>query len=98
MKLILIACLFAVALARPQDLNDVPILRDDRLNEGNGNFNYDFETGNGIVVSAVGTPGVEGQSNIQGTYTYPVGDGTVVEVTYIADETGFRPSVRLVKN
>lgn len=46
----------------------IAIITDNKLDYGDGNFNYDFETENGIVVNAVGTPGSRGQSNIQGSY------------------------------
>lgn len=46
----------------------IAILSDNRQDYGDGNFNYDFETENGIGVNAVGTPGSRGQSNIQGFY------------------------------
>lgn len=46
----------------------IAILSDNRQDYGDGNFNYDFETENGIGVNAVGTPGSQGQSNIQGFY------------------------------
>merc|ERR1712002_589143 len=99
MKFVIIACLAAVAIAAPQVDNEArsaPILRDDRTDDGPGPFTYEFETGNGIEVAAAGTPGVEGQSNIQGTYRFPLGNGQFLEVTYVADENGYRPSTRFV--
>lgn len=33
-----------------------PILRDDRIREDDGRFNFDVETGNGIVLSQSGSP------------------------------------------
>ena len=67
----LLACLAAVAVAAPQ-FNDgrpiVVVLRDDRQDNGDGNFNYAFEADNGIVEQRSGTPGVQGQSNIQGSF------------------------------
>lgn len=66
---IVLACLAAVALAAPRPQDDpVAILRDDRQDDGDGNFKYEFESDDGTFVSAVGTPGAEGQSNIQGSY------------------------------
>ncbi|XP_068226983.1 cuticle protein AMP4-like [Palaemon carinicauda] len=101
MKFVVFACLAAVALAAPQpqtpnELNAVPILRNDREDDGAGRFSYAYETGNGIVANAEGTPGVEGQSNIEGTYRFPLGNGQFLEVTYVADERGYRPSTRFV--
>ncbi|KAK3891959.1 hypothetical protein Pcinc_004174 [Petrolisthes cinctipes] len=97
MQLILLACLAVVASAAPQ-LAPLPvaILRDDRQDNGDGNFQYTFESENGISVSASGSPGSQGQANIQGSYLYPLEDGTFAEVRYVADEFGFRPESPLL--
>ncbi|XP_042859069.1 cuticle protein AM1199-like [Penaeus japonicus] len=78
------------------DSPDVAILRDDRQDDGDGNFNYAFEADNGISVSVVGTPGAAGQSNMEGSFRFTLPDGTIAEVTYIADENGFQPSSDLL--
>lgn len=69
---VLLVCLAAVAAAapRPQDGPPVAILRDDRHDDGNGNFNYAFESEDGTSVSAAGAPGAAGQSNIQGSFRW----------------------------
>ncbi|KAK7068309.1 hypothetical protein SK128_013571 [Halocaridina rubra] len=102
MKLIFFTCALAIAIAAPQRLTEeearaIPVLRDARSDEGDGNFAYEFETGNGIAVVAAGTPGEEGQSNIEGSYRFPLSDGRFLEVSYIADERGYRPSSRYVE-
>ncbi|XP_071552006.1 cuticle protein AM1199-like [Panulirus ornatus] len=104
MQLVILACLAAVAVAAPQqyhyydrpDYRHIAILRDEREDRGDGNFRYEFETENGIQVNAVGTPGSKGQSNIQGFYSFPLDDGTVAQVSYIADEFGFRAESPLI--
>ncbi|XP_071552004.1 cuticle protein AMP4-like isoform X3 [Panulirus ornatus] len=98
MQLVLFACLAVVALAAPQnpEYRHIAILRDEREDRGDGNFRYEFETENGIHVNAVGAPGSNGQSNIQGFYRYPLEDGSIAEVTYVADEGGFRPESPLI--
>ncbi|KAG0725274.1 Cuticle protein AM1199 [Chionoecetes opilio] len=53
---------------RYDNYRPIAILKDERENYGDGNFRYSFETENGIQMSAVGTPGSRGQSNIQGSY------------------------------
>ncbi|XP_047478680.1 cuticle protein AMP1A-like [Penaeus chinensis] len=89
MKVVLFVCLIAVAFARPD--GDAEVLRDEREDQGDGNFRYTFETSNGILQETVGTPGSEGQSNVVGSYRFTDPDGNVVEVRYTADEEGFRP-------
>ncbi|XP_042229147.1 cuticle protein AM1159-like [Homarus americanus] len=98
MKLVLLVCLAAVAIAAPDfhGLPPVVILRDDRQDSGDGNFNYAFEADNGIAVEASGTPGSAGQSNMQGVYRFPLPDGTLAEIRYVADELGFRPESPLL--
>ncbi|XP_066941905.1 cuticle protein AM1199-like [Macrobrachium rosenbergii] len=94
MKLIIFACLAAVALAAPQFLEadtSASIEKDERFDLGDGNFRYAFELSDGTVVEASGTPGEEGGVNIEGSYRYVHPDGDVVEITYVADERGFRP-------
>ncbi|KAK4304202.1 hypothetical protein Pmani_023836 [Petrolisthes manimaculis] len=91
MKLVILACLATVALAAPQQLNPVPIqvISDQRVDQGDGNFQYEFETENGIYTNAVGAPGSQGQSNMQGSYRFTLDDGSVAEVTWTADENGY---------
>ncbi|XP_050720519.1 cuticle protein AM1199-like isoform X2 [Eriocheir sinensis] len=81
---------------RPLTYRPIAILRDERENYGDGNFRYDFETENGIRMNAVGTPGSRGQSNIQGSYSYPLPEGGFAEVRYVADENGFRAESPLI--
>ncbi|XP_063869899.1 cuticle protein AM1199-like [Scylla paramamosain] len=108
MKLLIFASLAAVALASPQfrgfqraspprsDLKHIAILSDNRYDQGDGNFGYDFETEHGIKVEAQGRPGSKGQSNIGGFYRFVLDDGTIAEVRYVADELGYRAESPLV--
>ncbi|KAK8377242.1 hypothetical protein O3P69_013706 [Scylla paramamosain] len=80
----------AFAPTTNQNYQPIAIISDNRLDNGDGNFKYDFETENGIVVNVVGAPGSQGQSNMQGFYRFPLPDGNIVEVSYVADELGFR--------
>ncbi|XP_042222780.1 cuticle protein AM1159-like isoform X2 [Homarus americanus] len=98
MKLVLLACLAALAVAAPQFENAIPvlILRDDRVDNGDGNFNYAFESDDGIAIEASGSSGSVGQSNIQGTIRFILPDGTPADLTYVADENGYQPQGALL--
>merc|ERR1712168_199788 len=84
MKSIILAAVFAVALAET--------VVDERVDNGDGTLNHQFQTTNEISVSNVGSIGSAGQSNIQGSYRFPAPEGGFVEVTFVADEGGFQPS------
>ncbi|XP_071551997.1 cuticle protein AMP1A-like [Panulirus ornatus] len=99
MKLVVLTCLAAVAIAAPQ-LQDVRpevlVLRDERQDDGNGNFNYVLEADNGIYIAASGTRGLQGQANIEGSYSLLDNNGELKEVRYIANENGFQPQSDLL--
>ncbi|KAG7158113.1 Cuticle protein [Homarus americanus] len=76
---VLLACLVAVT-ARPHPDRDAQTVVDERQDDGDGNFYYRFETSNSITEDRQGTPGVEGQSNMQGSYSFTHPDGTVYPV------------------
>lgn len=70
---VILACLAAVAVAAPQFARDIPrpviqVLRYNSADDGNGNFNYEFETENGIYKNVQGSPGSLGQSNMRGVF------------------------------
>ncbi|XP_063598390.1 cuticle protein AMP1A-like [Penaeus indicus] len=103
MKLTLFVCLAGVvaASALPQFQDRHPeytaeTLVDEREDRGDGNFRYLFRTSNGINTEKVGTPGSKGQSNMQGSFSFPLTDGGVAEFTYVADENGYQPSSDLL--
>ncbi|XP_042856744.1 cuticle protein CP14.6-like [Penaeus japonicus] len=103
MKFVVVALLAAVATAAPQygdsrpqarfdSLEEVAILRDDRVIEDDGRYNFDVETANGIVMSEAGSPtGLEGAINSAGSFSYTAPDGTPVSLQFVADENGFQP-------
>ncbi|XP_042888865.1 cuticle protein AM1199-like [Penaeus japonicus] len=103
MKIAVLSCLVAAVSCAPQfqrpglqDRDFIAILTDDRQNQGDGSFNYVFEAANGIRENRVGSIGSKGQSNMQGTYFFPLDDGTFAEVRYVADEFGFRAESPLI--
>ncbi|XP_063598674.1 cuticle protein AM1199-like [Penaeus indicus] len=100
---LVLSCLMATVAAAPQftrpNLPDQPfvaILGDDRQDLGDGAFSYVFEAANGIGESRVGNPGSKGQTNMQGSYRFPLDDGTFAEVRFVSDEFGFRAESPLI--
>ncbi|XP_042888870.1 cuticle protein AMP1A-like [Penaeus japonicus] len=92
MKIIILACLAAVAVATPQfDDRVVALLRDDRVANEDGTFSYALEADNGINTAVAGVVGSAGQINQEGSYTYTLADGTQAVVTFVANENGFQP-------
>jgi len=65
----------------------IPILRDDRIHEEDGTYNFDVETANGIVASESG----DSDGNKQGVISFTHPDGTPFYMTFVADENGFQP-------
>ncbi|XP_047986128.1 pupal cuticle protein Edg-78E-like [Leguminivora glycinivorella] len=58
-------------------------------------YQYVYETSNGISAQASGSlqKGPEGEAiAVQGQYQYAAPDGTRVEVSYVADDTGYHPT------
>ncbi|XP_045593600.1 cuticle protein AMP1A-like [Procambarus clarkii] len=75
----------------------VPILRDDRVQEPDGRYSVDVETGNGIVLSLNGSPdGSDGAVIKAGQYSYTAPDGSPVNVKFVADENGYQPQSDLL--
>ncbi|XP_042888232.1 cuticle protein AMP1A-like [Penaeus japonicus] len=102
MKLLIIAALAAVAAADTQGYGapppryasseEIAILRDDRVIEDDGRYNFDMETANGIVVSESGSPdGPEGAITSAGSFSYTAPDGSDIHLQFVADENGFQP-------
>ncbi|XP_047469761.1 cuticle protein CP14.6-like [Penaeus chinensis] len=97
MKFIILACVAAVAFAVPQyssseEVEFIPILKDDRVQEDDGTYSFDFETGNGISFSQAGSPDGEEDAVIKaGEYSYTAPDGTEIHLRFVADDNGFQP-------
>ncbi|XP_066941709.1 cuticle protein AM1159-like [Macrobrachium rosenbergii] len=93
MKFVILSCLAAVALAAPQAPRqpEVNIIRQESTDNGDGNFRYSFAADNGIETEVVGTPGAEGQSNMQGYYVIALDNGAFARVEFVANEAGFQP-------
>ncbi|XP_047469330.1 cuticle protein CP14.6-like [Penaeus chinensis] len=101
MQFILVTLLASMAAAVPQgygapqppryNSEEIAILRDDRVIEDDGRYNFDMETANGIVFSEHGTPGLKGAINSAGSFSYTAPDGTPIRLQFVADENGFQP-------
>ncbi|CAH2980178.1 unnamed protein product [Chilo suppressalis] len=74
----------------------IPILRYENVNNGDGNYRYSYETGNGISAHESGSPrapGPEGPAvTAEGGYSYRAPDGQQISLSYTADENGFHPT------
>jgi len=95
MKLMVLFCLMATALAQQGDEKEAQIIRADYALNEDGSFQADTETSNQIVTSVSGQsfPGAEpetGSYKMSGSYSYISPDGTPIQVTWEADELGYR--------
>ncbi|KAG7302466.1 Pupal cuticle protein 20 [Plutella xylostella] len=74
----------------------IPIISYENVNNGDGNYRYSYETGNGIKAHERGSPrapGPEGAAvTAAGGYSYTAPDGQQISLTYTADEAGFHPA------
>ncbi|XP_076056256.1 cuticle protein AM1199-like [Oratosquilla oratoria] len=93
-RLVLALALFSAAMARPQQFSGttpIPIISDNRYGpDESGAYSFNFETGNGIRAEEQGQPIAPESFAVQGAYSYTAPEGVLVEVSYAADEGGFR--------
>ncbi|CAH0727804.1 unnamed protein product, partial [Brenthis ino] len=97
MRLLLILAVVVIAAAAPQD-KVIAILKQDFDQQADGSYVYSYETENGIKADETGTlkkassPDSNDVIIAQGTFSYTAPDGTVINLSYTADdENGFRP-------
>ncbi|CAK1553600.1 unnamed protein product [Leptosia nina] len=92
--LAILSLIVAVATAAPQGSTEpVPIVRQDSQINGDGSYQYSFETGNGISADQKGDLKKVGDVEaleVQGQFQYPSEDGNI-QLTYTADENGYQP-------
>ncbi|XP_036144994.1 pupal cuticle protein 20 [Monomorium pharaonis] len=69
---------------------EIPIISYSSENIGDGNYQYSYETGNGISVQETGHQQGESES-VSGSFSYTGPDGMQYSITYTADEYGFHP-------
>ncbi|KAG6440628.1 larval cuticle protein LCP-17 [Manduca sexta] len=95
MKFFVVIAAVAVTSAAAADEKSAQVVRSSFDSQPEGSFKYGYETENGILLSAEGVlknanseyPAVA----IEGGYKYTAPDGTPIEITYVADENGYRP-------
>ncbi|KAG6451777.1 endocuticle structural glycoprotein SgAbd-8 [Manduca sexta] len=96
-SIVLVSMLVAVAFAAPQgqpEHEPIPIVRDDSQINGDGSYQYAYETGNGISADQKGELKKVGDVEaleVQGEFKYPSENGEQISLTYTADENGFHP-------
>ncbi|XP_076055342.1 cuticle protein AMP4-like [Oratosquilla oratoria] len=86
MKLILIAAFVAIVAA---DERPVEVIVDERVAPEAGVYSTNIQLDNGISISENGGPGSLGQTNVEGTYSFPDENGNEIVVHYSAGEGGF---------
>ncbi|XP_055846250.1 pupal cuticle protein Edg-78E-like [Episyrphus balteatus] len=87
-KFILIAAVFGLAAAAVLE-SDVraQINSQESVINPDGSYSYSYETGNGIAANEAGNA-----DSAQGSYRYTSPEGIPIEISYVADAEGFRPS------
>ncbi|XP_049839532.1 endocuticle structural glycoprotein SgAbd-8 [Schistocerca gregaria] len=83
---------------RPRDeryTTPIPIVRFDKEQSADGSYKTSYETGNNIVAEETGflknVGDKETEALVQhGSYSYTAPDGSLITITYTADEQGFR--------
>nr|WKB18033.1 larval cuticle protein 17 [Hyphantria cunea] len=94
---VVLAIALACVAADVKHINDdyAPIVKSSYDIGSDGSYQYSYETGNGIVAQAQGVlkdPKSPNPSQVvQGAYKYVSPEGTSFEVSYTADEEGFKP-------
>ncbi|CAL4088567.1 unnamed protein product, partial [Meganyctiphanes norvegica] len=96
MKSFILACLVVVATCRPQEDIPVLIIRQENSGVEGAVFSHEFEADNGIIQAKTGAAGSAGQSNFQGSFSVPLDDGSIGQLTYVADENGYQPTSNLL--
>ncbi|XP_047526723.1 endocuticle structural protein SgAbd-6-like [Vanessa atalanta] len=102
MKLILVLCLVALAVAAPPPLSNYPtdeaqLLRFENEIFENGGYGFSFEQSDGQTREEQGelrNVGTEDEYTVvKGSYSWVGPDGVKYIVRYIADENGFQPEI-----
>lgn len=76
----------------------IPIIRSDSKHNNDGSYEFQYETGNGILAGEQGYVKNGGHKDeeiqvAQGYFQYTGDDGIPISLKYVADENGFQPTV-----
>ncbi|KAJ8948719.1 hypothetical protein NQ318_017887 [Aromia moschata] len=95
MRLAVFSAVVAVAFgAYTGDPKVAQILRSESDISPEGNYQFAYETENGISASAQGTlkqVGTESALVAQGAFQWADPEGQLIQVQYVADENGYQP-------
>ncbi|XP_018008316.1 endocuticle structural glycoprotein SgAbd-2 isoform X2 [Hyalella azteca] len=87
----ILAAVSAAPQQRRRPATQVPILADDRIHpDERGNYAFRYATGDGSYHVQQGAAFNDGVNRVRGSYSYTSPEGKLVQVSYIADENGFR--------
>lgn len=75
---------------RPGAGSEIPIIRYENVNNGDGTYQFLYETGNGINAQEQGDARGDG-TQAQGSFSYTAPDGQQIQLQYTADENGYNP-------
>ncbi|CAK1553623.1 unnamed protein product [Leptosia nina] len=96
-KLFLFSCLIVVAIAEKSE-EKVEILTERTFVRQNG-YDFEFKTSDGASrkeQAELITVGDHQGIGVRGSYSYTAPDGQQYEVTYTADDKGYRPEIRII--
>ncbi|CAH3903309.1 unnamed protein product [Pieris brassicae] len=74
---------------------NIPIVKYENVNNGDGNYRFSYETGNGIQAQETGSPRAQGPEGpavtAEGGFSFRTPEGQQISLSYTADENGFHP-------
>lgn len=88
----------AIVAAPVEQSSPIAIVEESRDGPNpDGSYSWSYKSENGINAREEGSVMAsennkeDGAMSVQGSYSYPAEDGTLIEVTYTAGENGFEP-------
>lgn len=81
---------FLAGGGRPGAGSEIPIIRYENVNNGDGTYQFLYETGNGINAQEQGDARGDG-TQAQGSFSYTAPDGQQIQLQYTADANGYNP-------